>query len=132
MVIQTLSKEEIIAINKRVLDLSSDDDFAILNEGNLEIAVAAPNQEVFGYIPFQTLNEKAAALFHELNKLHPFFSANKRTAFTAMDIFLRLNGWMIKAEFQESVDISVNTARCSVNIQRMAEWIEGHVSRSLE
>jgi len=40
----------------------------------------------------------AAALFESLLMNHPFIDGNKRVAFFATDVFLRLNGWKIKVE----------------------------------
>jgi death-on-curing protein len=40
----------------------------------------------------------AAALFESLLMNHPFIDGNKRAAFFAADVFLRLNGWKLKVE----------------------------------
>ncbi len=37
----------------------------------------------------------AAALFESLIMNHPFVDGNKRVAFIATDVFLRLNGWKL-------------------------------------
>lgn len=37
----------------------------------------------------------AAALFESLIMIHAFIDGNKRVAFFATDIFLRLNGWKL-------------------------------------
>jgi death-on-curing protein len=40
----------------------------------------------------------ASALFESLIMNHPFVDGNKRVAFFATDIFLRLNGFKLKVE----------------------------------
>ena len=40
----------------------------------------------------------AAAMFESLLMNHPFVDGNKRVAFFAVDVFLRLNGWRIVVE----------------------------------
>ena len=40
----------------------------------------------------------AAALFESLIINHPFVDGNKRVAFFATDVFLRLNGWCLDVE----------------------------------
>ena len=56
--------------------------------GSLESAVARPQS---GY--YKDVIESAAALFESLAINHPFIDGNKRVAFAATDIFLRINGY---------------------------------------
>ena len=95
--------------------------------GNLSLAVDTPNRTLFGVEAFPSLNEKAAALFHELSKLHPFVNGNKRTAFAAADTLLRINGWKVLAPLGEAVDVSLRTAQCLVNIEDLSGWIGAHM-----
>lgn len=53
---------------------------------------------------------KAAVLLINLIKKHPFYNANKRTAFLATYIFLKLNGYSLKMENQEVVEFVVRIA----------------------
>jgi death-on-curing protein len=46
----------------------------------------------FGVDPYPTVVEKAAALLHSLTTSRPFIDGNKRVAFAATDVFLKLNG----------------------------------------
>ena len=46
----------------------------------------------------------AAALFESLLMNHPFTDGNKRVAFFATDVFLRLNGWKMRVEDEETHD----------------------------
>jgi death-on-curing protein len=56
--------------------------------GSLESAVVRPQS---GY--YKDVIESAAALFESLAINHPFIDGNKRVAFAATDIFLRINGY---------------------------------------
>jgi death-on-curing protein len=58
----------------------------------LESAVAAPQVTIGGYSPFADQSEVAAAYLFYLCRNHPFLDGNKRTAFGACLVFLRLNG----------------------------------------
>ena len=40
----------------------------------------------------------AGALFESLIKNHPFIDGNKRVAFFATDVFLRMNGYKLQVE----------------------------------
>ena len=54
----------------------------------------APNLAAYGEPDFAEL---AAAYGFGLAKNHPFLDGNKRTAFVAVELFLRLNGYVLKA-----------------------------------
>lgn len=82
--------------------------------GAVEAAVFRPQ---CGY--YQDIAEEAAALLESLLINHPFVDGNKRAAFAAGDVFLRINGWLLKAE-------------SSWVYQRMMVWIglrEGRFER---
>lgn len=58
--------------------------------GLLESALFRPRT---GY--YRDLIEMSAALFESLLMNHPFVDGNKRVAFFAVDIFLRINGYRV-------------------------------------
>lgn len=61
--------------------------------GLLESALYRPQS---GY--YADLTEMASAMFESLIKNHPFVDGNKRVAFFATDVFLRLNGYKFVVE----------------------------------
>lgn len=65
--------------------------------GLLESALFRPRT---GY--YADVAEMAAALFESLLMNHPFVDGNKRIAFFATDVFLRLNGWKLQVEATEA------------------------------
>ncbi len=83
-----LTPEEIVAIGRRIVG----DDLTVRDFGLVASAAARPAMTAFGVDPYPTLFEKAAALLHSLTTSHPFTDGNKRVAFAATDIFLKLNG----------------------------------------
>ncbi|MCX6440321.1 MAG: type II toxin-antitoxin system death-on-curing family toxin [Actinobacteria bacterium] len=64
--------------------------------GSLESAVARPQS---GY--YKDVIESAAALFEGLAINHPFSDGNKRVAFAATDVFLRINGYHFTLQSKE-------------------------------
>ena len=74
--------------------------------GAVEAAVFRPQ---CGY--YKSIAEEAAALLESLLISHPFVDGNKRVAFAACDVFLRINGWRLHA-------------RPDWLLKRMLEWIE--------
>ena len=63
------------------------------DHGAIEAAIFRPQ---CGY--YKDLVEEATAIFESLLMSHPFVDGNKRVAFAACDIFLRLNGHRLTAE----------------------------------
>jgi death-on-curing protein len=64
--------------------------------GALESALFRPQT---GY--YEDIVAEAAALFESLAINHPFVDGNKRTAFAATDVFLRIDGHRIKGKAEE-------------------------------
>ncbi len=63
----------------------------VRDPGALEAALFRPQT---GYYP--DIVAEAAALMESLAMNHPFVDGNKRIAFAAADVFLRINGWGLK------------------------------------
>jgi death-on-curing protein len=66
--------------------------------GALESALHRPQT---GY--YDTLIHEAAALLESLVQNHPFVDGNKRVAFAVVDVFQRINGYVITGE-SKSID----------------------------
>jgi death-on-curing protein len=63
----------------------------VRDPGALEAALFRPQT---GY--YDDIIAEAAALLESLAINHPFVDGNKRIAFAAADVFLRINGWYLK------------------------------------
>jgi len=63
----------------------------VRDPGALEAALFRPQT---GY--YDDIVAEAAALMESLAINHPFVDGNKRVAFAAVDVFLRINGWRLQ------------------------------------
>ena len=63
----------------------------VRDPGALEAALFRPQS---GY--YDDIVQEAAALMESLAINHPFLDGNKRIAFAAVDVFLRINGYRIQ------------------------------------
>ena len=63
----------------------------VRDPGALESALFRPQT---GY--YEDIVAEAAALLESLAINHPFVDGNKRIAFAAADVFLRINGWRLR------------------------------------
>lgn len=111
MTIHFLSTEDISKMNTfQIVNYSPEEQLGIRDLNALEMAVNQPAQNVFGGELYASIEEKAAILMINLIKKHPFYNANKRTAMMAVDIFLQYNGYDIRFELQEGIDLVVYIA----------------------
>lgn len=69
---------------------------------------------------------RAAFLLRGLCQDHPFADGNKRTAYEATDLFLRLNGQRIVAPPGELVPFMLEVAQAEVPMEGIAEWLRAH------
>lgn len=72
---------------------------------------------------YATIYEKAAVLFESLVQNHPFHNANKRTAFTALVIFLRYNNLHLKMEQSLAQDFTVEMVNHKYNFEEIVSTI---------
>lgn len=90
-----LTLDEALAIHERLVDRFGGLG-GVRDLGLLESALYRPRT---GY--YRDIAEMAAALFESLLMNHPFIDGNKRVAFFATDVFLRLNGWRLQVDPDE-------------------------------
>ncbi len=95
----------------------------VRDHGLLESALFRPRT---GY--YDDLAEMAAALFESLLMNHPFVDGNKRVAFFATDVFLRLNGWKVQVEASSAHEFLIGLLeRNECDFDRLLPWIRRHL-----
>ena len=88
--------------------------------GALESALHRPQT---GY--YDTLIHEAAALLESLVQNHPFIDGNKRTAFAVVDVFLRINGYRIRAGPEAIYHRFMNLLEQGVfDMEHLVPWLE--------
>ena len=93
----------------------------------LESALAQPRMTFGGQELYPTMVEKAAALGFSLIKNYPFVDGNKRTAHAAMETFLVLNGYEIRASVDEQERVILQVAAGKMVREAFIEWLPKHV-----
>ena len=92
--------------------------------GLLESALLRPQT---GY--YDTLSLQAAALLQSLIQNHCFLDGNKRLAFAATAVFLRMNGYRLKVEADSGESFLINEAIINkASIEDIATWLETHMA----
>lgn len=95
----------------------------VRDPGLLESALARPRS---GH--YSSLSAQAAALMQSLAGNHAFIDGNKRVAFAATAVFLRMNGYGLHVGASEAERFLIDQiigARAAV--ESIAEWIERHL-----
>jgi death-on-curing protein len=87
-----LTLDEVLTLHKASLDAYGGAD-GILDRGKLDASLAMPQQGLGGEYAHEFPFGMAAAYGYHLAMNHAFRDGNKRTAFAAMVVFLRMNGW---------------------------------------
>ncbi|MCM3041515.1 type II toxin-antitoxin system death-on-curing family toxin [Paenibacillus motobuensis] len=130
MTVRYLSVQEVIAINVAMIQkYSPREDVGVKDGGMLESAVFRPQSSAFGEEAYPSLFGKAAALFQSLGQNHAFQNANKRTAFTALVIFLRLNGCSFVMDQKAAEDFTVNMVNHHYEFQELTQVIQQYCKR---
>ena len=76
---------------------------------------------------YPTIVEKASALGFSLVMNHPFIDGNKRTGHAAMEIFLVLNGFEIKASVDEQEHVILLLAAGEIQRDEFTDWLRAHL-----
>lgn len=115
-----LSLDEVLAIHERLIEQFGGAT-GVRDLGLLESALFRPRT---GY--YRDIAEMATAQFESLLMNHPFVDGNKRVAFFATDVFLRLNGWMLQVDAEEAHAFLIgllDQGRC--DFAHLLPWIRG-------
>ena len=92
--------------------------------GLLESALARPlNLAAYGKPDACAL---AAAYGCDIARNHAFIDGNKRTAFVAVELFLRLNGWRLAASDADCVLKMLAVATGELTETDFATWLRAH------
>jgi death-on-curing protein len=73
------------------------------------------------------MHELSAAYGFALAKNHPFNDANKRTAFISMRLFLKVNGFDLRARPEEKYNMIIRVAASDATELELAQWIASNL-----
>jgi death-on-curing protein len=94
--------------------------------GALESAVSRPQS---GY--YKDVIASAAALLESLTINHPFVDGNKRVAFAATDVFLRINGFRFELKSKEIYATLMKFFDTgSFKMETLEPWLRKNISKT--
>ena len=120
-----LSRELILAVHDEQL-AEHGGATGIREEGLLESALARPlNRAAYGD---PDIAELAAVFALGLIKSHPFIDGNKRTAYVALELFIRLNGLRFPISDADAVIMTLRLAANDIPEGEFITWVRSNVA----
>lgn len=114
-----LTLEEALELHRQLIERFGGTS-GIRDPGLLESELARPRS---GY--YASLSEQAAALLQSLAGNHAFVDGNKRMAFAASAVFLRMNGFRLAVDADTAERFLIDEVIANrADIATIATWIE--------
>ena len=120
-------------LDRRALELLHGESIAehggadgLRDEGLFESALARP-QNLFAYEGETDIARLAACYGFGLAKNHAFVDGNKRVAFIATGLFLRLNGHRLVVDQVQATMTMLSVASGAFSESEFADWIRKHI-----
>lgn len=104
----------------------NNEDFTIVNPGQLDAAINRPMQSVFGNDAYPDAVSKAAALTESLISNHCFQDGNKRIGITAGIIFMLNNGYVIDASEEDVFEAAIKASTGEWKFNELKIWVSDH------
>ena len=98
----------------------------VRDEGLLASALERPRNR-FHYERVDDIVELAATYAVAVSSNHPFVDGNKRAAFHAMALFLRLNGSRLVADQADAARTIFKLAAGELDIPALTEWLQTRI-----
>ena len=115
-----------LSLYQRVMEIGGGEE-GIRDLGALQSALAQPRMSYGGEELYPSLAEKAGALAYSLVKNHAFVDGNKRLAHAAMEVFLVLNGYEVRAKVEEQEAVMRAVASGEMGREDFVAWIAAHM-----
>ncbi len=126
-----LSPQQILFIHHRLI-VTTGGTHGVRDLATLQAAAARSRASFDGNDLYPDLFAKAAALFEPLIRNHPFLDGNKRTAITAVGIFLRRNGRALQAPQEELYAFTMAMATGEAGCNEAQAWLAAHSQEAPE
>ena len=120
-----LSTQQVLFIHGRLINATGGE-HGVRDLGLLESALARPQAVFDNQELYPDLFAKAAALMESLARNHAFVDGNKRTAITAVSLFLQRNGWLVDTSNAELERFTLQVINEKLPLQTISEWFEAN------
>ena len=119
--IEYLTYEEVVFLHFEQMRVFGETRIGIFDHTLIESALARPQQSAV-YENADVIRQ-AATLYFGFIKNHPWNGGNKRTASAIVDAFLMLNGYEVKCETSEIVELVLAIEADRFNVDEIENWL---------
>lgn len=124
--LKTLTKGDLIEINRRMIHRFGGiffvNDNNLVNPGSLDHVLEAIQGSLFGVELYPSIFQKAAAIAWRVIVGHVFYDGNKRTGIEACRIYLEINGYEMRIDY-EVVEIALRVATREIEFDNFVDWL---------
>ena len=101
--------------------------FHVRDAGLLESALARPATVAYGREVYASFPSKAAALLESLTRNRGLLDGNKRTAWVALQHFVRLNGLRLTLSEDQAFDLVTGVAAAELTMDQTSVMLADHL-----
>jgi death-on-curing protein len=127
--VRYLNLADVIALHRAVMQRTWSQPAPLRDEGLLDSAVQRPLMAA--HYKDADLVRQAALLAVGVAQAQAFIDGNKRTAYAALDVFLRLNGTLFGGTplelAQQLEQLATRTDSLDAATQRFEQWLREHI-----
>ncbi len=118
------TKDDVLAIHEYLISEFGGKS-GLRDMGSLESALGRLTS---GY--YAGIDEEAAALMESLSQNHPFIDGNKRVSFFTADTFLRMNGYFINCDDEETFTFFQSLFdESNFDFDHLIVWLKEHIEK---
>jgi death-on-curing protein len=118
-----LKKTQVMAMHE-ILIQRYGGTLGIRDEGLLESALAQPRQSAFGEDIYPDVFAKAACYGFGISENQPFLDGNKRSAASAIGVFMKINGYDLTCSPLELYEAIMGIATKKTDRKTLAKWLK--------
>lgn len=105
-----MTASDLIYINKTVLEFTGEKQEIMQYPEGLSIITEQPQMILFDHELYPNLWLKAAFILQKITKKHIFTDGNKRTAYVATKLFLKMNGYHLHVTKSQGIALLLTVA----------------------
>ncbi len=125
---QYISLPKILALHQEIIDTFGGLP-GLRDMGVLESSILQPRATFDKKDLYPDIVSKAASLCFSIIKNHPFNDGNKRVSHAAMEAFLMLNNFEIRATVDDQEKIILSLASGKITQEDFANWLKNHMTK---
>ncbi len=121
------TKEHVIEFNRLAVAINGDP-HGVLNPGNLEYALDGLNNK-YALHPEPLIAKAAFLLDYLANKGHVFIEGNKRTSLSATASLLKLNGYSVNQDDEQTAGFVLEVAQGKRSLSEIQKWLKQNIKK---